>query len=974
MSGSLAKTLSTILMSKVNKQVAQETPAIIYGNSVSQMSRNVPDPEAIVPEMASDVMPETASDVMPTEEAMVEPSSSTIMEVDGVVSDITPPEAAVADAIDDLTTITPEAQQMPVADVPVPPAAKANAVPIEEVQKDMLDEAVQLADQADDFMATSIDEYDTRQNWQPNFDTIDTDEKTQSLIAGLADQYLDEIDEARRGVIRDQELNDMARELGQKPEFLEKILMRETGEAVNAETILASRHVLHESARNLKVMAQRVLAGTADDNMKLKFHRQWDFHNQFMAQFMGARAEIGRAMRSYGMPLGSQSMQSKRMHEITETQAGRFDMREVAEQIMANNTFEGVNKIVKAQEGGMSKGGAAMTELFVSSILSGVKTHIINSSGNALMTTLGPVETAIATRMGWGIADGPDKIIKGEALAQTFGLINGFADAFYVMGQVFKTGEPYGGIAKFESAYPKAISSATFGASGSWGWMIDAFGSTVRFPLERVMGPIDGFFRAINERAKVAQLAYREASRLKDLNGLSEQEYLQTLESLMTDVPLNIQEAGVDYSIYNMAATPLPPFGKNTQSLINKSAVAKIIVPFIRTPTNLLGMGFLERTPLGLLLKKYRKDFKAGGERAQMARARLTFGSLMGAYIAMQAVNLKVTGSGPSDYEARKLKMLTGWRPRSFVYTDLEGNRTYQSYDRMEPLSYIIGTIADLVEMNELNKYNAYEEYDPGEAINAVTLVLAENTLNKTFMMGPHDFMAAFSKGPGQQNKMNRFTSGLANGIIPLSGARRDVRKFKDPYMRQSFTFLEKLKNGTPWMSETLPMVLDAMGDPIMYEQILNPWPVSDETPDLVVRHLGSLLDSTNVTPIRMPKKTMDGVELTSELYHDRILISRKTIQLPDGEGGNVDFRMALVKLIQSEGYQSLPTDFMRVEKVKNIQKLYDSAATLFMLDPANTQYSGLQDKIMERKIGKASQTYGAENVSEMMNQGTPQF
>ena len=971
---SLAKTLATILMSKANKQVAQETPAIIYGNSVSQISRNVPDPEAIVPEMASDVMPETASDVMPTEEAMVEPSSSTIMEVDGVVSDITPPEAAVADAIDDITTITPEAQQIPVADVPVPPAAKANAVPIEEVQKDMLDEAVQLADQADDFMATSIDEYDTRQNWQPNFDTIDTDEKTQSLIAGLADQYLDEIDEARRGVIRDQELNEMARELGQKPEFLEKILMRKTGEAANAETILASRHVLHESARSLKVMAKSVLAMTADDNMKLKFHRQWDFHNQFMAQFMGARAEIGRAMRSYGMPLGSETMQNNRMKEIMETQEGRFDIYEVAEQIIKNDTFEGVNKIVKAQKGGMSKGGAAMAELFVSSILSGVKTHIVNSSGNALMTVLGPVDTAIASRMGWGIADGPDKIIKGEALAQTFGLINGFADAFYVMGQVFKTGEPYGGIAKFESAYPKAISSATFGASGSWGWMIDAFGATVRFPLERVMGPIDGFFRAINERAKVAQLSYREASRLRDLNGLSQQEYLQTLESLMTDVPLNIQEAGVDYSIYNMAATPLPPLGRDFQSLLNKSAVAKIIVPFVRTPTNLLSMGFIERSPLGLLSKKYREEFAAGGERAQLARARLTFGAMMGAYIAMQAVDLKVTGSGPSDYEARRLKMLTGWRPRSFVYTNSEGEKAYQSYDRMEPLSYIIGTIADLVEMNELNKYNAYEEYDPGEAINAVTLVLAENTLNKSFMIGPHDFMAAFSKGPGQQNKMNRFTSGLSNAVIPLSGARRDARKFKDPYMRQAFTYIEKLKNGTPWMSETLPMALDTMGNPILYEQILNPWPTSDETPDLVVRHLGSLLDSTNVTPIRMPKKTMDGVRLTSEQFHDRILISRKTIKIPDGEGGEVDFRMALVKLIQSEGYQSLPTDFMRVEQVKSIQKIFDSSATLFMLDPANTQYSGLQDKIMERKIGKASQTYGAENVSEMMNQGTPQF
>jgi hypothetical protein len=408
--------------------------------------------------------------------------------------------------------------------------------------------------------------------------------------------------------------------------------------------------------------------------------------------------------------------------------------------------------------------------------------------------------------------------------------------------------------------------------------------------------------------------------------------------------------------------------------LLNKSAPAKIIVPFVRTPTNLLKMGFVERTPLGLLSKKYREEFAAGDERAQYARARLTFGSMLGAYIAVQAVDMKVTGSGPSDYEARRLKMLTGWRPRSFVFTDFNGNKVYQSYDRMEPLSYIIGSIADLVEMNELNKYNAYEEYDPGQAINAISLVIAENTLNKMFMTSIHNFMAAFSKGPGQANKMNRFTSGLSNAFIPLSGARRDARKFQDPYMRQAFTFVDKLKNSTPWMSDTLPMALDTMGNPILYKQILNPWPTSDETPDLLVRHLGSLLDSTNVTPIRMPKKTMDGVKLTSELYHDRILISRKTIKIPDGEGGEVDFRMALVKLVQSESYQAAPTDFIRVEMVKNIQKAFDAGATAFMLNPENTQYSALQDKIMERKIGKASQTYGAENVQEMLNQSGPQF
>ena len=56
MSGSLARSLATILRSKANKVVAHEAPAIIYGNSVSQVSRRVPDPE-VMPEVASHLKP-----------------------------------------------------------------------------------------------------------------------------------------------------------------------------------------------------------------------------------------------------------------------------------------------------------------------------------------------------------------------------------------------------------------------------------------------------------------------------------------------------------------------------------------------------------------------------------------------------------------------------------------------------------------------------------------------------------------------------------------------------------------------------------------------------------------------------------------------------------------------------------------------------------------------------------------------------
>ena len=976
----LAASLARILTSRVAREAAQEAPALI-----PRQRPNVAPVEEVIP--VEQVVP--TEQVLPTQEAAPEVSVVVDEAVPGPILDevvpeqVLPEEAIPEQALPEVVADAVPEQALPEvipeqAAIDTPPIAAAideaqpSVVPIKAVQSEVIDTADSLAVEAGEFMSTSLDEYDTTTSWQPNFDHIDSDEQTQSLVAGLADRFVDEIDEARRGVIRDEQLYDMAKELGQKPEFLEKILSRETGQPANAETIMASRHVLHESAKSLKEMAHLVLSGEATDNVKLKFHRQWDFHNQFMAQYMGARAEVGRAMRSYGLPMGSESMKQKRMAEITETQAGRFDMLEVAAQIIAQDSHEGINTIVKAQKGGMSKGGAAIVEHFVASILSGVKTHIVNASGNALMTTIGPVETALAARMGWGVSSG-DKVIKGEAMAQTFGLINGFNDALVVMWQVAKTGEPYGGISKFESAHPKAISSATFNLSGPWGWMVDALGTTIRFPLERVMGPIDGFFRAINERAKVAQLAYREANKLKDLNGLSKEEYLDTLTEMLTNVPEQMKETAVDYSMYNMMASPLGPLGRDVQKLMNKSAPFKVIIPFVRTPTNIWKMAFIERTPLGLLTKQIRDDLTSGEGRAQMARARLAFGGMMGAWMAMHAINGSITDSGPADYRARRVKMATGWRPRSFVFTDEQGNKTYQSYDRMEPLSYIIGAVADLVEINKMNQYNSYEEIDTAEAINALALVIAENTLDKTFMTGLRDFLLAFNKSPAQGSKMINWSSNLANAMLGMSGLRRDTRKAMDPYMRQTSTMIEKLKNGTPFLSESLPKALDIMGEPILYTQILNPWPSSEETPDLVLRHVGSLLESTGEPALTMPKKTIQGIKLSSKEYHDLINISRKVIKMPIGRGEEVSFRAALIMTMNSDEYQNAPTDFLRVEALKAIQTAFDGAARLHMRSPENTEYASLQALIEERRVGEANQKYGAENVKKLMNK-TPGF
>lgn len=832
------------------------------------------------------------------------------------------------------------------------------------VDDTQLDEAGKQADEAVDFMSTSLDEYDTTQNWQPNFNHIQGDEDTQSLIAGLADRYSTEIDEARRGVVHDEEATALAHELGQTPEFILGVLQRKTGEPANVETILASRHVLHESAKTLKQMALQVVNGEATDRIKIAFHRQWDFHRQFMTQFMGARAEVGRAMRAYGIPLdASQNFQNKRMHEIAETMDGRFDIMQVANQVLLMDDYAGINKVVQKQAGGMSKGGAAFVEWMVGSMLSGVKTHIVNTSGNALLTAMGPVETAMATRMGWGMPK-DQRMVSGEAMAQTFGLINGFNDGLLAAWKVAKTGEPYGGVAKFESAHPKALSSAELGLSGPWGWMADVAGVVARFPMERVMGSVDGFFRVLNERAKLAQLSYRHAHRRMTSEGLDRDQFLEILSETMANPPQEMLEAAVDYSIYNMAGTPLGPMGQKGQSWVNMSAPLKVVVPFIRTPTNLMKMGFVERTPLGLLSQNLRNDLASKSERAQMARARLAFGSMLAATVALYKMDGRMTGSGPSDYQARKALMATGWQPKSFVFTDEYGAKEYVSYDRMEPMSYILAMVADVTEWGEMSQYDAmFKDADvvAAEAMNALVLAVSENSLNKTFMTNARELLMALSAGPGQAGKMRNFLASNINAAAGGAGIRGDARKLMDPYMRQTFDLVDKLKDRTPFLSATLPQRLDVMGEPITYDQVMNPWKHSQESDDGLLLHMGQLMASTQLTPITMPRAIVGGVRLSAKEYHDLIVLSRKTSYGKlTGTKSKITFRRALAKEVTSREYQSMTTDEQRVAALKKIQREFDTKAQEYIKKGDDPRFAALRERIFKRKVGQHMKLHGA--------------
>ena len=55
-----------------------------------------------------------------------------------------------------------------------------------------------------------------------------------------------------------------------------------------------------------------------------------------------------------------------------------------------------------------------------------------------------------------------------------------------------------------------------------------------------------------------------------------------------------------------------------------------------------------------------------------------------------------ITGGGPKDYELRKVLYRKGWRPYSIKIGD-----KWVSYGRLEPLSVVIGTLADFIEISQ---------------------------------------------------------------------------------------------------------------------------------------------------------------------------------------------------------------------------------------------------------------------------------
>ena len=633
------------------------------------------------------------------------------------------------------------------------------------------------------------------------------------------------------------------------------------------------------------------------------------------------------------------------------------------------------------------------TEYWMNSILSGPKTQMVNIMGNALTQVMTTLEAVAG-----GIASGNMDVVKAVIASWSDGEM--FKEAGKFAKQAFKDQDNLLDPSNraFEEGQRASITGQRIAESPIGGFVsdsakdsIDKYASYIRLP-SRLLLTSDEFFK---------QLAYRRAARMKAAmsgiqQGIRDPKALaghinKTIDGIVTEGGRMMSEEGLvreasliadkqglkgkekaDFIIkykddnfnpdssalmqYSMEEAQYLTFtkelqdktlGKVIQEATNKIPYLRFVVPFVRTPTNILKFAF-ERTPFVTVLKEERQRLLAEFNSADpilkaRARGKVVTGALtVGGLIDVAFNNREyITGGGPSNEREKEALMATGWRPYSIKIGD-----TYFSYQRLDPLATPLGVVADLVETG-IREEASFDESLLEHATTSMVLALTRNATNKSYLAGIQMWADALGDPDRYVEKLGRNYAGSLVPNLISQTADYDTQAIKET---RSVMDAVKRKLG---MRGSLDTKRNILGEEYVAEQwmgtgFINPIQLSTKKNDPILTEMASLNHA-----FRNPPPSLGGqIDLLEyendkgQSANDRQLELLKTVKLR-----GLSLRQTLNKLIKSRNYQRLSPESEpglpspRIQQINSVLTKYRKEARRQMLreyPELNAQYSSL--------------------------------
>jgi hypothetical protein len=754
-------------------------------------------------------------------------------------------------------------------------------------------------------------------------DNLNQPEDVNTVIREAAEASGDHI-EARRGVISDQHVLDLADALGMQPSDLNA---RKLGQAFNAEQVMAARKLLIQSAQSVRDAMAKAANGSDADVMVYAEARAR--HLMIQDQVAGITAEAGRALRAF-RSIGEEGAQTKALGDFLQGATGKtlFQLRREAKAGMLLDTPQQVSKFTR--DSAKPTFGDMALEYWINGLISGPATHTTYAIGNSLLALWKAVpETAVAAAIG-KLRGGDARVYAGEVNAQVYGLMKGQRDGVRAAWKAAKTGLT----AELPGEGEAGAQTSMLAMQGPQGAIPGKLGAVIRLP-SRGVATIHSYFRAIGYSQGIAQLAYRQAAK----EGLDGQAFAARVADLTTNPPAEMMEqarlGATDQTLMNQGGDltrKVSDLFDHRFASAGGFPLLKLIDPFVKIGANVMSQALMERSPLGVLNADIRANLM--GRNGPIARdtqiARIGVGSALGATVIGMASQGLITGGGPSDPKEAAVWRLAGNQPYS-----VKIGQTWYAYHRLGPLGMILGVAADMHEVG-----SAMTDHDAGHVATLVTTSLAKSLLDESFMRGPSELLQAIEDSDryGARYVRNQLAT-----LIPFSTGMAQMARAADPYAREARTTLDAIRARVPFLSQSLFPRRDLFGNPLPNTDALGAAGLTS------IMETRAKNDPVTAAMLRVgyyptpPKPDINGVRLTDQQYDDYSRI-----------GGRMA-KMRLDALVNTPGFASLPNGVQASTMQNIMEHSRRAAATMVQMQNPQVIQQAMENKRIIALQGRAA-------------------
>lgn len=332
-----------------------------------------------------------------------------------------------------------------------------------------------------------------------------------------------------------------------------------------------------------------------------------------------------------------------------------------------------------------------------------------------------------------------------------------------------------------------------------------AFGKLGTTPV-RMLEAGDALFKNQYYSARLYYLADQKARSEQVHNGM---DYETQFKWWVDNADASMEREAKEYAAKmtytndpNIYEGILSAVARGAQSAQSSSLAVNFILPFVRTPANLLGFS-LQMTGLDSVMahKSFLNNILSSDHRVrQDAMAKLTVAAGLWTVVADMVQDGSITGAGPTNWEERKAWEANGWQRNSVKMFD-----KYVDLSRAAPAGQSLTLMATIIE--QLTILNI-DEKEGLAWMGAALMAAADQLKDENYLSTVSDFIVAIdSKDEARWRSLGAST--LNSLFIP--NLARDIRRITDPVDRTMKSpdlmtqVVKQMQNAYPKLSQDLP-------------------------------------------------------------------------------------------------------------------------------------------------------------------------